>query len=213
MPVFWQKHIANHADLAIWKVTRDSAYMQSQLSIFPEELSFLERLSPRKKKEWLASRLILKSLLPTEEATPCLYDQFGKPYLVGLPLQLSVSHSEDRVAVILAKRRVGIDIQKINPKIERIQSKFLNAPEADSLGAESIYHLHVYWGAKEALFKAYGRNKVDFKAHLRIQPFVYQAHTGNIQGAISKSDGQGIFDIYYQLFDSFMLTYAIEQIQ
>ena len=43
-------------------------------------------------------------------------------------------------------------------------------------------HLSVYWGAKEALYKAYGRKKLEFKQHILVEPFKYNLKKGICKG-------------------------------
>ena len=60
--------------------------------------------------------------------------------------------------------------------------------ESDSLDEGTrLEHLHYYWGAKEALYKCYGRRRLDFKEHILIEPFEY-AENGKTTGTVIKDD-------------------------
>ena len=166
----------------------------------------------RRRVEWLASRYLLHELSGRSERADCLKDEFGKPYLVGSEYQISLSHSHGLAAVIAAPQAVGIDIQLEVPKIERIAHKYMRPAEMDSLSEERrITHLHLYWGAKEALFKAYGRKEVDFKQHLFNKPFSLVGDSGSFQGQLIKPTIQQSFQLSYRLFDSFVLVWCVEQ--
>ena len=81
----------------------------------------------------------------------------------------------------------------------------------ESLEAASrIEHLHVYWGAKECLYKAYGRRQLDFKGHIHIDPFAYDLSKGYFTGQVKKEAFVGHFELYYEKIDDYMLVYALE---
>jgi len=73
-----------------------------------------------------------------------------------------------------------------------------------------IEHLHVYWGAKEALYKAYGRKKIDFKEHLHVKPFQYNLRSGRTTAKIEKGDLKMNFKVYYKKIKSYILVWVTE---
>ena len=144
----------------------------------------------------------------------CIKDEHGKPYLENSLFEISISHSRDLAAVIAAPQAVGIDIQKIVSKIERIAHKFMREEEMASLQEETrLEHLHVYWGAKEALYKAYGRRQLDFKEHIFINPFEYDVTNGRCSGYTEKENEHIPFQLQYELVgQDYMLVYAVEEV-
>ncbi|MFN7119876.1 MAG: 4'-phosphopantetheinyl transferase family protein, partial [Saprospiraceae bacterium] len=114
-------------------------------------------------------------------------------------------------ATILAKTLTGIDIQKMVPKIERIAHRLLRKEERDALRPHTrLEHLHVYWGAKEALYKAYGRRELDFCANILIEPFQFDLDNGYCAGQVIKGDIHLHFQLHYQQLEDFILVYALE---
>ncbi|NJN77515.1 MAG: 4'-phosphopantetheinyl transferase superfamily protein, partial [Saprospiraceae bacterium] len=112
-------------------------------------------MNDRRKTEWLAARYLLQELLGKNVF--CYSDEFGKPILKNSDKHLSISHSRGLVTVIVSDFSIGIDIQVIVSKIQRIAYKFMREEENESLDVKKhLEHLHIYWGAKEALYKAYG---------------------------------------------------------
>ena len=76
--------------------------------------------------------------------------------------------------------------------------------------------MHVYWGAKEALYKAYGKGELDFKKNILVEPFLYEnipyhASDGEFQGTILKEDFKKNFNLFYRKIDNYILVYAIEK--
>ena len=125
---------------------------------------------------------------------------------------MSISHTHEYTAVITAPLLVGIDIQKKVEKITRLAKKFLNDNEQEQveLSATPIDHLHVYWGAKESLYKAWGRKSMDFKQNLFVRPF--NLELGTSKGTVEK-EGLLEFDIRFEINPAYVLVYAVERHQ
>ena len=115
-------------------------------------------------------------------------------------------------AAIAGPGLVGIDIQHIVSKIERIAHKYMRPEETQSLRPETrLEHLHIYWGAKEALYKAYGRRQLDFKANILVDPFELEFEKGIFYGKVIKDDYQAFFKLHYEMFNNHVLVYGIEK--
>src|SRR5688572_11042674 len=124
--------------------------------MFDKERGILEKLSPRKRSEWLASRELLFKIADLPERVECLYDDFGKPYLAGINKHISVSHSASWATAMISERSCGVDIQVFSHTVERISGKFLSENEINQTEQLSnrLHHLHLLWGAKESMYKA-----------------------------------------------------------
>lgn len=209
----WVKKNIGHSDwLAIWRVEEEEAFFLQQLDLQENESLELANLKGARRLEWLASRWLVHELLTGlghEDRYPVQKDEFGKPYLLGGPFQLSFSHSHGYVAVLLSDQPVGVDLQAIVPKIDRIAKKFMREEELASLQPETrLEHLHFYWSAKEALYKAHGRRELDFRQHIFVQPFDYQPFSNTV-GRVSKGTETLSFDLYFEKMDGFVLAYAL----
>ncbi len=146
-----------------------------------------------------------------KERGPCLKDEYGKPYLVDSDYHISMSHSEDKIAVIASPHLVGIDIQAIVDKITRIARRFCSDQELAFIPKdELILFLHFIWGAKECIYKAYGKRGVDFKNHMSIDAFEIKEEKIFTTGRIKIKDVDMEFYIYGEIIDNFTLTYAVE---
>ena len=76
----------------------------------------------------------------------------------------------DFAAAIISKNvAAGIDVELIQPKIERIKHKFLSGKEQDLLPARNAQLLTLLWSCKEAVYKWHGRGGVDFISHIVIK--------------------------------------------
>ncbi len=212
MPILEQRILKRKAELGVWQIEETEAWFIEQMELTEREAQQLAKIKGGKRREWLAVRYLVHYLSGRRKRGVLLKDEFGKPYLDQSHFHISISHSHGKAAVIAAPELCGIDIQKIVPKILRIQEKFMNPKEIEGLSEEhKLIQAHIIWGAKESLYKAYGRKKIDFKSHLHIQAFDYQPEGGNIQGYVLKDKNRQTYDIRYETVGDFVLVYARQQ--
>jgi len=212
MPLLSHESITPVGELGIWKITETEDFFIERLDLFSTEKEYIATLKGRRKLEWLAGRYLLHYMSGRAIRGACIKDEFGKPYLKDSPYQISISHSRELASVIAAPFSIGIDIQKLVGKIERIAHKFMRENEMESLEEGTrLEHLHVYWGAKEALYKAYGRRELDFKKHIHIEPFEYDLDSGFCSGQVLKGDFKARYQIWYERREDFILVWAIEE--
>ncbi len=212
MPLTHQFYISSEICILVWRVTEMPAYFLKRLP--PQnaaEQDLLARMQPKAQAERLASRYLLY-LLKGKDYT-FQKDLFGKPFLHNSlnikVFEISLSHSHGRVAVMCAPQLCGIDIQKEDPRLTKLQSKFLSESERASLNAQhELSDLHIYWGAKEALYKAYGERGVDFKTQLFVAPLSIRANRNlvEISGYVQKKDLKQNYKIYYKKISKYYLV-------
>lgn len=201
----------NGTILGIWRIEEKATYFLDILDITEASLEKIAKMNERRKIEWLAARHLLQQLLG--ENIFCYSDEFGKPILKNNSQNLSISHSSGLVTVIVSDYSIGIDIQKITPKIERIAPKFMRKVETESLDErKKLEHLHIYWGAKEALYKAYGKKELDFREHILVEPFTYLPK-GEGLGTVKKADFEIDYTIYFEEIEGYFLVFAEAKIE
>lgn len=212
MPIFFHQHILPEGELGLWDIIEPPSYFLRRLKPQGDELVQLERLNGKSRRlEWMAVRWLLHKMSGRRKRSVCLKDEFGKPHLVDSHYEISFSHSKQLVAVIASPASCGVDIQNITPSVERIAHKFMRESEMNSLKKKTrLEHLHVYWGAKEALYKAYGRKELEFKKHIMIDPFVYNLKKGKCVGYVMKGDFAAKYALHYQKIGNHMLVYCLE---
>lgn len=213
MPLLIHKHLEADLEIGIWQIAEPEAWFTERLALSLEEEEQLARIKGYRRVEWLASRQLVHQMSGQEKRSAFLKDEFGKPHLENTSYQISISHSHGMTAAISGPVDLGIDIQKIVPKIGRIAHRFLSEEELACLSPSYFYleHLHVFWGAKEALYKAYGRRELDFSRHLLVEPFKYHPHIGVCRGQVSKGEYQKNFEVSYELvLSDHMLVFVRE---
>ncbi len=212
MPIFNHQHIQPEGELGLWNITEPPSYFLRRLKPQGDELLQFEKLTGKSRRlEWLAVRWLLHKMSGRRKRSVCLKDEFGKPHLVDSTYEISFSHSKQLVAVIASPFSCGVDIQNITSSVERIAHKFMRDEEMKSLKPKTrMEHLSVYWGAKEALYKAYGRKKLEFKEHILVEPFNYNLKKGTCKGHVIKGDFSATYSLCYQIIDNHMLVYCLE---
>ncbi len=179
--------------------------------LFDREKNILNQLSPRKRSEWLASRELLFRIAQIPERVECLYDDFGKPYLKGINKHISVSHSEEWCSAMVSDKSCGVDIQVYTDTIQRISNRFLSESELSEIAKvkSKLQVLHLYWGAKECMYKAYGKRKLEFRSHI----YVHSIHTElcTAVGEIKYEDIHLRYDIHYRFLPEAAWVYCLQR--
>src|ERR1700743_1796292 len=131
MAIAYRQRIDDDMEFALWKIEEKAEDLYSQLQLNDEEKAYVEQISNGKRHlHWLGTRVLLRKMLITNDFIDCKVDEHGKPYLVTLPYHISLSHSFDYAAVMISRSRpVGIDIDKVKEKVERIANKFMKPAE------------------------------------------------------------------------------------
>jgi len=214
MALLLHQKVSPEGEIGVWKIDEEADFFKEKLKLAPTEQSQLERIKGHRQLEWLSSRYLLHHMSGRKKRVVCEKDDYGKPFLVDSLFDISISHSRELAAVMAAPFTCGIDIQRIVEKIERIAHKYMRDEEMASLQDETrMAHLHVYWGAKECLYKAYGRKNLDFREHIFIHPFEYDVTNGTFSGYVSKDEEEMHFQLHYEiLLDDYMLVYALEDV-
>lgn len=194
-------------ELLVWKITESIPFFAEQLELSPLEFDNLKQRFKNSSSllEWLASRYCLQVFFE-KPYTSFKKNSAGKLELIDQPSELSISHSNQQIAIVKSTSKIGVDIQVCTPKLERIASKYINENLLLDLKKTANYvdYLHIYWGIKEALFKAYGLGKVDFIKHLHINPFTFEKE-GITLAQILKPNFKADYNVFYQKKEAYYL--------
>lgn len=117
-----------------------------------------------RRNEHLAWRRIVRRELGRD--TIIDYNDVGAPTVDKTHTYISVAHTKGLVAVAIADRRVGIDIELRERHFESVKERYMNSHEMQ-LSEEAAWPAYV-WTAKEALYKLYGRRELELVSDLCI---------------------------------------------
>jgi phosphopantetheinyl transferase len=210
MAIAYRQRIDDDTEFALWKIEEEADDLYKQLQLDEDEKAYVEKLSNGKRHlHWLGTRVLLRKMLRTDEYIDCKVDSHGKPYLVNLPYHISLSHSFDYAAVMISKTdKVGIDIEQIKQKVERIAGKFMRPEELAFIDeSQKIEHLYVCWCAKEAIYKCNGQKEVSFAHNIFLEPFTFNGK-GELKAHLRKNTTSLDYTVGYMQYEDYMIGYV-----
>ena len=210
MAIAYRKQIDSDTEFALWRIEEKAEELYSQLQLDEHEKAYVEKLSHGKRHlHWLGTRVLLRKMLETSEYIDCKVDAHGKPYLVSLPYHISLSHSFDYAAVMISRTGpVGIDIEQIKEKVERIAFKFMRPEELAFIGdTNKIDQLYACWCAKEAVYKCHGQKEVSFADNISLEPFNF-VKEGKVSAHLKKGAINLHFVVDYLQYEDYMIGYV-----
>jgi 4'-phosphopantetheinyl transferase EntD len=208
MPHYLTQEINGTGLLSVWKLTETEEKLLIMRKLSKEELSQLSKLKSQKRRiEFLASRILLQQLL--NQNIEIEYLSNGKPILISPNYYFSLSHSKDFIAIIISQNKeVGIDIEKMRNNMETLKEKFLSKKELKTISTSDNFLLHLYWGAKEAMYKMYSSYQPLFTEHLFLENI--NLKTQKATGIVKQENFYKKIDIQYQQVEDNLLIYCWE---
>ncbi len=210
MGLYLKKELENDAIVAVWKITETEEELV-RLSSTPtdemEEISFIKSEALRKQR--LAVRALLGELF--EDKVYLSHHDNGKPYLENMVTNISITHTEKYVAVILHDEEdVGIDLESMDRDFSAVEKKALSEDEIDDLEDDRRNEqLAIYWCAKEAIFKRVSAYGVDFAEQIEVERFRPRGE-GELEATFIHKDGyEEEFDLEYLTFDRHVLVWVV----
>jgi 4'-phosphopantetheinyl transferase len=198
--------------IAILKMEEDMDYsllIKDSKSI--EDIVNTEHKSSIRKQQLFAARYLLQELTNDDNPYVIGYTKHGKPFIKVSDWEISISHTKEYIALILSKdRKAGIDIEVLDPRILRIEKKFLRDDEKEFMNPNYyLEQLYIIWSVKETLFKIHERGGLIFKENLKVHPFEFQGK-GTVQADITIDEFHKTYSVNYEQINKLMLVYATE---
>ena len=211
MPLYLKKELEDKTRIGVWQVTETEEELKA-LSSVPsdelEEISFIRSESLRRQK--LAVRALLDAMF--EDKVYLSHHDTGKPYIENCVTNISITHTEKYVAVILNDNEdVGIDIESLARDFSSVEKKALSEDEIDDLEEDDKRNgqLAIYWCAKEAIYKMLGQYDVNFAEQIEVEKF-RPKKDGELEATFEDEDGfEEEFDLEYIIFDNHVLVWVV----
>ncbi|MBR5384585.1 MAG: 4'-phosphopantetheinyl transferase superfamily protein [Bacteroidales bacterium] len=210
MALYLKKKLPNDAIIGVWQITETEEELKN-LSSTPtdemEEISFIASESMRRQR--LAVRALLNALF--DEKVYLSHHDNGKPYLENNPVNISITHTEKYVAVILHDEEdVGIDIESLDRDFSAVEKKALSEEEVEDLDDDKRNEqLAIYWCAKEAIFKVVSVYNVNFAEQIEVERFRPRGE-GELEATFIDKDGdEEEFDLQYMTFERHVLVWVV----
>jgi phosphopantetheinyl transferase len=191
----------------IWKIEESLSTLQEGIILSKNSSTRLNSMkSELHQKGFVSIRHLLKEAGYTD--ADLIYDEFGKPHLKNGKF-ISITHSYTFTAIIVSDDLpVGIDIEKQREKILKIAHKFTPFEEYKTIANVDalISKLTIVWGAKESLYKIFGKKKLLFLHHIYIEDFRF-ADEKTI-GIIRYDGKEASYKIEFLEFEGFTCVFA-----
>ena len=191
MPLF-KKIKENNCEIGIWELSETLDYLIKK-SDFSETNKIINK---KRKKEMLASRILLKNMYPNLKIT---YNKYGAPKVENNKF-ISISHSKKFVTIILSRIKVGIDIEEINDKALNAVSKFINLSNSNQISKNEAT---LVWSCKECIYKWYQKGSVNFLNDIKIHSFKIKE-----KGKITANFKNQEFTLFYRKLQNHFLVYV-----
>ncbi len=210
MPLFYQHNINDHSRLGIWQIKEPESFFLKTIPL-KKDVSH-----PHKRLQHLAGRYLLPFLFDDFPLSEILIADTRKPFLENEKFHFSISHCGDYgAAIVSSANRVGIDIELMTPKIEKISHKFLSVADRNFVDDQRTHHdleklLTILWSSKEAIFKWYGLGEVDFINHMQLRKTVNATNENEWELPFVFKKAQPIdLSLHIKTFDKLVLAWVL----
>lgn len=133
----------------------------SSLPVWRREKALQYKKLDDRKRSVLAFVLLQRALRDEygiAEIPEFVYNEFGKPFLLNLPIHFSLSHCRDAIACAVSDHNVGIDVETIVPYNPDVARRVCTAAELEMLeqSANKDVDFIKLWTMKESISKYKG---------------------------------------------------------
>ena len=207
MPLYKTITVSKTTKVFIWKIEESLETLKANISLTDKNEARLNSMkSELHQKGFLSIRHLLKEVALSD--SDLIYDEFGKPHLADNKF-ISITHSFNFTAIIYSsEKEVGIDIEKQRDKILKIAHKFTPFEEYKTIANHDalIRKLTIVWGAKESLYKIYGKKKLLFLHHIYVSDFKFD--NSKTTGEIRFNGDVASYNVSFLEFEGFTCVYA-----
>ncbi|MCL3778971.1 4'-phosphopantetheinyl transferase superfamily protein [Prolixibacteraceae bacterium JC049] len=202
MAHLFTRNMNESSTLLAWELNESIEELLPLAELTEDEKHFFSSIkNEQRKREWLVTRVLLLTFLNRKVEVDKTAE--GKPFLKNEEWNISISHTSTMVLVLFSKMKsIGVDVEKINRKIDRVAPRFLSTKELANCDTDDKQRMLVcHWCAKEAVFKAIDDTDIDFSEQIHIQGVRLDNSEGvaNWQFFIdAKKDKEGTILFYFE---------------
>lgn len=214
MPLVYQQNINATTKLGVWHIAETEDFFLEKV---PLQRSITH---PHKRLQHLAGRYLLRELFEDFPYELIRIADTRKPFLENEAYHFSISHSGDYAAVIASSNcRVGVDVELVSPKVEKVKHKFLSHHEQGILAGIPLFPYSIFseklltaaWSIKESLYKWKAGKEVDFKAHLLLEAMHLTDNQGIAHCKITKDETHEL-PVHFLFFNNNCISWVSSDI-
>ena len=133
MALYLKKELDDDARIYVWEITETEEELMANTAVPDNELEELSYTkSEARRKEKLATRALLNEIFP--EKLYLGHHDNGKPYLQNTAMEISISHTNRFVAILLhPDEDLGIDIECLDRDFSAVEKKALSEDELEAV--------------------------------------------------------------------------------
>ncbi len=181
MPIVREWGVFEDCKILVWQIAENIETLKQEIVVTLEEWQEYATIShPQKQLEWLTGRRAMQALVQNQglQYEGMVKDEYGKPHLRNRVAEISLTHTLRYVVASLSlSAPLGVDLERVAPKLLRVAPKFLSEEE-EKYALTDFRRLCTYWCAKEAIYKLYGTKQLSFKQEIFIHDFTDQTEFG-----------------------------------
>jgi phosphopantetheinyl transferase len=209
MPQIFSTNLNPSVNLLLWQANEESTWFKEQLTLIPELWEEFESFTNETiRYRWLASRFALQQV-SQQIPLNLIKNPSGKPILLESECHISLSHCEGYVAAIHAEVPVGIDVERVSHRVQKIKNYFMRDEELDLLGKKNE-PLILAWSAKESIYKWLGEKHLGYKSQLCIRSIDFEGQVMEME--LSTSDHNLIQSVFFRQDSDKVLTWTVGEI-
>ncbi|HHU58710.1 MAG TPA: 4'-phosphopantetheinyl transferase superfamily protein [Bacteroidales bacterium] len=206
MPLLFEQEKKGEGRLAVWHINETENELLQLLPMEPDLAGQLQGIGhPEKRREWLASRILLHQLTGNTQAL--IYQPGGQPCLQQKQPRISLSHTHNYAAAVASEHcQPGVDIEYQGERAGRLLKRFANEEELSQLKKlKQQSAATLLWCAKETVYKVLNRPGLLFREEIRVNGFS-RASQGRLLAEISAKPACRL-DLHYLSHPAFQLVW------
>ncbi len=206
---FLKKIVHPEYTVGLWHITETSATLIKNARLSDSDLTIYNCFSSeRRKREFLATRHLLHML--AGENCQLSYHPNGQPALDIPEKWVSISHSVSMVAIVIASRPAGIDVEETSRKIEKVAGRFLSSEELEWTGGkdQTEFLRLICWCVKECVYKMADSTEVDFARQIAVNPF--RPDDSQIEAAFLTGDDVVLVSLQFSVEKNNVVVWGVE---
>ena len=193
----FHKKITEKNLIYVWKITSLLDKLYSNKSLSTIELDQVSDIKSEKRKiEFLATRIALKNLF--DDKLELKHHESGRPFIKEAK-HISISHSNNFIAIAFGEDNIGIDIEKPQDKMLKLITRILSETEIKQFQQKpTLENACKMWSTKESVLKYIGNKNLNFKDDIIIDKDSVKYFELN-------------FKMYFETIEEMILTYVIRE--
>ncbi len=204
-----------HPSIHLWEITESLEELLDIPVLTEDETNIVMSFrKDNRKKEILASRALLQSVIPGAH----IHYVNKNPQLTDIDKEISITHSDNKVMIQLKEKDelCGVDLQEITDKAVRVKTKFLHPSEIqlmDQHEFDTLLLCNLLWSTKETAYKAFANiceqeEVIEFKTQFIFKEI--DSETNTLKGQFIEKNKRTEFILGFSVQEGYVVSWFDE---